>query len=698
MRFLFKVFLLFLYFTPFAQVQPKAIALARFLEKSHYAPRQLNDAFGEAVFRKMLYEMDPFRIYFDADAVQSLASYQSTIDDELNGKPGNFCKTLASSYYKCLLAGEALAKELLKTPITRTQDPFFQYYKLTPYAKDQATYKIRWQQYLRWRIMARVYEKWEYTAEDSTGAMLPAATSAWFKDEEASARNQISKRVEQRLKEHNTGGLAEIETLVNKLYLHTIAQCFDPHSDYFDSGNKKEFSESLSADVLEYGFSLEETEEGEIIIDELKPGGAAWNTGNIYADDKLLQVKTKSGKTVNVKDEGYEAVNNILNEAGQEEIELILRSADGTIRQVKLQKQEAQNEENIVRGYLLNGSKKIGYISLPSFYTNWDEQTGSGCANDLSKEIIKLKREKIDGLILDLRYNGGGSVQEAVEIAGIFIEAGPMSIIRYTSGERSTMKDPSRGSIYDGPLMVLINGQSASASELVAATLQDYKRAIIMGSPTFGKATMQVMLPLDTTIINNRDIDEKKYNPSRKYEDYVKVTMGKIYRVSGETNQLRGVTPDVQLPDAFASLSYTERSLDYALAADTITQSVAFSPLPVTYGGVKLKALQNDVVQDAYFAGLEKWVAEMKAKVEEKKIPLQWEAFADYEKSSMPPLHDDVTAGKFTDSLKTENTSYTRRLLELENPYQKEINQWLLEDLETDPYIRAAFFVLSRIL
>jgi carboxyl-terminal processing protease len=205
------------------------------------------------------------------------------------------------------------------------------------------------------------------------------------------------------------------------LYLHTIAQCFDPHSDYFDSGNKKEFSESLSADVLEYGFSLEETEEGEIIIDELKPGGAAWNTGNIYADDKLLQVKTKSGKTVNVKEEGYEAVNNILDEAGQEEIELILRSADGTIRQVKLQKQEAQNEENIVRGYLLNGSKKIGYISLPSFYTSWDEQTGSGCANDLSKEIVKLKREKIDGLILDLRYNGGGSVQEAVEIAGIFI-------------------------------------------------------------------------------------------------------------------------------------------------------------------------------------------------------------------------------------------------------------------------------------
>ncbi len=403
-------------------------------------------------------------------------------------------------------------------------------------------------------------------------------------------------------------------------------------------------------------------------------------------------------QVTHVKEQGYEAVSKILDEAGQEEIELTLKSADGSTRQVKLQKQEAQNEENIVRGYLLKGSKKIGYISLPSFYTSWDDQSGSGCANDLSKEIIKLKREKIEGLILDLRYNGGGSVQEAVEIAGIFIEAGPMSIIRYTSGERATMKDPSRGSIYDGPLMVLINGQSASASELVAATLQDYKRAIIMGSPSFGKATMQVMLPLDTTIITNRDIDGKKYNPAKKYDDYVKVTMGKIYRVSGETNQLQGVTPDVQLPDAFASMSYTERSLDYALPADTIAQSVPYLPLTMVYANEKLMALQKEVLQDTYFSGLEKWVTDMKIQVAERKIPLQWEAYAAYEKSSTPSFDEGINPGKINDSLQIDNTSYTRRLLELDNAYQKEINQWLLDDLATDPYIRSAFFVLSRIL
>jgi hypothetical protein len=145
-------------------------------------------------------------------------------------------------------------------------------------------------------------------------------------------------------------------------------------------------------------------------------------------------------------------------------------------------------------------------------------------------------------------------------------------------------------------------------------------------------------------------------------------------------------------------MSYTERSLDYALPADTIAKSVGYTPLPVAYADEKRKALQNEVLQDDYFAAMEKWVTQMKVKVAGKKIPLQWEAYAAYEKSSTPPTDNGIGSGKFTDSLKAENTSYTRRLLELDNDYQKEINQWLLDDLTTDPYIRSAFFVLSRIL
>jgi len=698
MRFLFRTLIIFLCPLPaHAQLQPKAITLKRFIEKAHYAPRPVNDDFSKAVFTKMLDEIDPFRLYLDATQIKQLEKYQNTIDDELNGTTGNFCKDLAAVYHQSLIAGETIAKDLLLQPFKYEGAQSFHYGEKAPFAKDATVLKQRWQQYLQWRMLARIYEQWEYLANDSANATLPAVKSDWFKEKEALARKQLAQRVNDRLKDHTNGTLAETEEMVNTVYLHAIAQCFDPHTDYFDSENKKEFSESLSSDVLEFGFSMAATEEGEIVVSDLKPGSAAWNSGNMYADDKIVQVKTKKGKVVNAKEAGYASVSKVLDEAGSEEIEITLRSADGNTRQVKLAKQEAQNEENLVRGYLLNGPKKIGYIALPSFYTSWDEQTGSGCANDLSKEIIKLKREKIEGLVLDLRYNGGGSLQEAVEIAGIFIEAGPMLLIKDAAGKRATIKDPSRGSIYDGPLIVLINGQSASASELVAATLQDYKRAVIMGGTSFGKATMQIMLPLDTTIISNHNIDEQKFDPKKVYTDYVKVTTGKLYRVNGSTNQQNGVRPDAVVPDAFSALSITERSLAYSLESDTISKTLNYTPLNNLYPVEKIAGPQQEISKTPYFSALAKWVERTAEKAKNSQVPLGWEAFAASEKSDLPPDPGEMERETLTAALKVENTSYTTRLMDLENEYVKESNQWVLEDLLDDPYIRAAYFMITQI-
>ncbi len=689
--------LLFIIRPAFSQVQTKAITLKRFIEQTHISPRPVNDEFSLSVFEKMLDDLDPFRIYFDEARIRQLEKFKATIDNELNGSPGNFCKELSSLYHDALIEGETHAAALLDKPFNYEAPGTFQYGTSIPYAKDAAAAKQRWQQYLQWRMLSRLYEQWEYTAEDSADGGIPAVNSDWFKEMEARTRKLFQQRVKDRLKERTAGGLSKTEEWVNNQFLHAIAQCFDPHTDYFDSGNKKEFSESLSSDVLEFGFSMGANEEGEIVIGELKPGSAAWNSGNIYADDKIVQVKTRQGKVVNAKDAGYNEVSKVLDEADNEEIELTLKSADGNIRKVKLAKQEAKNEENLVRGYLLSGEKKIGYIALPSFYTTWNDHSGSGCANDLSKEIIKLKREKIEGLVLDLRYNGGGSLQEAVEIAGIFIEAGPMLMIKDAAGNRATLKDPSRGSIYDGPLLVLINGQSASASELVAATLQDYKRAVIMGGNSFGKATMQVMLPLDTTIIRNKAIDESKYNPSKEYGDYVKVTTGKLYRISGASNQGAGVRPDAWLPDAFSAFSIAEKNLDYSLVQDTITKTLAYTTLPNLYPVEKIPAVESEILQTPYFSSLKKWISDAAERSKNKKFPLNWPAYAAFEKAAAPPPGIETGKEAFAKNLKVENTSYTNRLMELENEYIKESNLWVLEDLLDDPYIRAAYFLISSI-
>src|SRR5437762_8924227 len=170
-----------------------------------------------------------------------------------------------------------------------------------------------------------------------------------------------------------------------------------------------------------------------------------------------------------------------------------------------LAKEKIETEDDIVKGYVLNGEKKIGYISLPDFYTIWEDESGSGCANDVAKEIVKLKKENIDGLILDVRYNGGGSLGEALQLTGIFIDEGPLLGEKDRNGKLVFLKDPNRGTIYDGPMVLMVNGQSASASEVLAAALQDYHRALIVGSSTYGKATMQEIFPMDT-LTSKRDV------------------------------------------------------------------------------------------------------------------------------------------------------------------------------------------------
>jgi carboxyl-terminal processing protease len=696
MRFLVKTILFCLPMAGLAQVQQKAIVLKRFIEKSHFAPRPVNDSFSTAVYEKMLEQLDYYKIYFTAVQIKSLEKYRYSIDDELNGKPGNFCEALTTAYHNAQEKGEQTGKSLLQMPFSFSANETFQYGKETPYAKDEAALNNRWQHYLGWRILNGIYSQWEILKADSAAALLPEITGSWFKQEEETVRKQILKRVEQRLSQHTKGGLAETQAMIEQMYLGAIANCFDPHTDYFDSKAKDEFSTSLSTEILQYGFSFDETDEGSYVISSLAPGGAAWNSGNIYTGDKILQVKTKSGKVLKAEETNYIELSGLFRDQGKEEIEFTLRSADGNTRQVKLQKQAVQNEENIVRGYVLEGEKKIGYIALPSFYTSWDDQRGSGCANDLSKEIIKLKREKIEGLILDLRYNGGGSVQESIEIAGIFIEAGPMGIIKETGSNSSTLKDPSRGSIYDGPLMVLINGQSASASELVAATLQDYQRAIILGSPSFGKATMQVMLPLDTTLLGKDGLLPDKLSMQKNYVDYAKVTVGKLYRINGSTNQLNGVVPDIDLPDAFESLSYTERSLPYALLADTTTQKVEYRPVANPVKKELLPALRKEVMETPYFTALKQWVDEMKNRSSKNIVPLEWKHYVSYEQSTTPPGLNESSVTAKTKSFTINNSSFTKRLLELENAYQQEMNTILLEGLGNDPYIDVAYKVLCK--
>ena len=211
---------------------------------------------------------------------------------------------------------------------------------------------------------------------------------------------------------------------------------------------------------------------------------------------------------------------------------------------------------------------------MPGFYTDWESDYAKGCANDMAKELIKLKQEKVDGIIIDLRNNGGGSMKEAIELSGIFINAGPVAISVDNNRQPLVHKDPNMGAIYDGPLLVMVNGFSASASELLAASLQDYHRAIIVGSPTFGKASGQGVYPL---------IDKSyAYNRSHKATQFgfTKVTTFKFYRITGASHQQKGIIPHIMLPDLFYKTASDEASLPYALPEDSVVKKTYYKALP----------------------------------------------------------------------------------------------------------------------
>ena len=665
-------------------LQRQTILLKRVIEKNHYKPRPADDAFSADVFDRMLEKLDEYKLYFTAKDIAQLSAYRNKIDDEMRGQSWGFADALAKLYKARLLKADTIANKLLDKPVTFTANETFNYGKGQQPPQDETEYALRWNRFIKWRVISKLMDKFELGELDSV-----KLTKADVLKQEPAVRQGIKERSKKRIAEYVKDPNAAAK-MIGTLYLQTIATNYDPHTEFLPPEEKANLQDAMSSQSSEYGFSLEEGEDGSLKIDGIKPGGAAWKSGNMHDDDKVLQIKPEGEAAIDVKEAGASSVEKVLQDHANKKMQVVVQSADGKVNTVSLQKQQERNEENVVKGFVLHGAKNVGYISLPSFYTNWGEEGGSSCANDVAKEIVKLKKENIEGLILDLRYNGGGSVQEAAELAGIFIDIGPISLIRRKDSKTYVLKDPNRGTIYDGPLELMINGQSASASELVAGTLQDYQRAAIIGSTSFGKATMQGILPLDTTIT-----EEMANNANAKMSElgYVKTTVGKLFRITNKTAQLTGVVPDVPLPDAFEAADYTERSLQFALPSDTIIKPVIYAkgkPVPALLAAQSSKR----VGAETYFTAIQKAVTAMRAVKDEDIVPLQWEAYEKWRKQGETPDEPETKKADATKAPYTvQATAFDMDLYKLD-VYAKETNDERIEDLSDDPYLTEAYLVM----
>jgi len=668
-------------FSQRSSFQEKAWVLKRMIELKHYFPKPVDDSFSIAVFNSVINTADPRGLYFTAPEYKQLSARRYSLDDEINGGNSGFFELFKSLYKRSLTRADSIIMQIQK-PFDFAGKEFISYRQAAgepDFAIDAKAQSTRWQKYLKYKVLTRAYEY----VEDSTELVLKPVLTR----QESSIREKIKKAQLKRIRKYLENPVV-FDAFITNLYLNSIASTFDPHTNYFSPEQKEEFRISVSSEDYFFGIEFNENEKGEIVVENISPGGPAWKSGEINKGDQLISLLWEGQEVQDVETADIEEVFAILDQSNQNPLLFRFRKPDGTMSNVMLKKEKLENEENIVKSYLLKGEKKVGYILLPGFYTEWETESGSSCANDVAKEILKLKKENIEGLILDVRYNGGGSLGETLEMAGIFIDEGPFIAEKTKEQKIITLKDPNRGTIYDGPLVLMVNGQSASASEILAAILQDYNRAVIVGSPTFGKATMQQVFPMDTISARLASMESNK--------DAVKITVAKLFRMDGKTVQLRGVTPDILLPDAFDGLEIGERFEKFALTADTVRKNNYYKLAPKLPVAVLSSRSATRIASHADFIHASKLMSKQRSSLASGTltIPLDVSGFESWAKifHEGPARTEDKTAAYVV-----ENHELDKKFIQ-NNIHAKTINESWLRNLGEDFYLEEAFLVLSDLI
>ncbi len=545
----------------------QANTLLKMFDKYHYTDLVIDEKVSGEIYDDFVKELDDEAFYLTQNDLKLLAPYRTGIQKDITS---NLCKLLEYSTYllkKKLKFADSLVTAYSKKPIdlSKNENYFTDVAKENTFLANDAALAERWYKAYKYAMLDYIF------SHDLKTKSIPEIL-ALEPDIRAKAAAILHRRINFLLQSPEG-----VDNYVTDIFLNVIALRYDPHSYFLTQKNMQKFREALSKDQYAYGFSSDEGDNGETKITALVPGGAAWKSNQLNVGDVLLKVKFENANPVDISYMSNEELHAIFQSATAKRAEFTVRKANGQIQTVILIKSKIRNDDNIVKGYILEGEKKIGYISLPSFYSNFNGKLPSGCANDVAKELVRLQQEKIEGLILDVRDNGGGSMYEAIDLAGIFIDEGPLGMIKDNQQKISTFNDMNRGAAYSGPLLVLVNNQSASASELLSGILQDYNRAVIVGSTTFGKATVQTTFPMDINYNPN-----SKTDPSQIFcnQGYTNITYEKFYRVSSKSHQKTGIKPDVEVPQYYNLDSESEATEKYALVSDTVGKTLTYMALP----------------------------------------------------------------------------------------------------------------------
>ncbi|UUW07071.1 S41 family peptidase [Flavobacterium plurextorum] len=637
------------------------------IQAEHLRPKPVDDSLSVFVFDNLINELDPSRnIFFKSEYDEMAAKYRLNLDDLILENDCSFLTDITSKYIAGLERTKNILEKIQAAPFDYSKKDTIRFYKKSfPfYLKKEDLEKV-WRKKIRYQILDDMAE---------TSDNLDSIKNN-FKSIEAKSRKLILSNEICRI---NT--LLETKTNQNENLYNFFCTYFDPHTAYFSDDSKSSFVASLSKEHLSLGMTVNLNEKNEIIVQELDPNGPAYQTGQIKKGDQIVSVSNQK-ETLQVSCASLESISTMILSEANKSLTITLKRNSGKSFEVYIEKQVMKDEENSVFSFIIGKDSKIGYIKIPSFYADQDGNSRKGCADDVAREIIKLERDNIKGLVIDLIDNGGGSMEEAIKLAGMFVDYGPLSIVIDHTKEKSIINDPFKGVIYKGPIVILVNSNTASASEFFSSIMQDYNRALLVGSSTLGKATMQTILSLDET----------------KNTDFLKITINKFYRVTGKSHQYIGVTPDVVLSEFYEDVYQKESDFPTAIKNDSITSTLKYRPYVKRALIDKLaKNSKARLADNFYFNDIKKINLKIDQLVNTPKaeVPMTIDAVFNQKKIVNSLWKEINTFNDENNPLDVYNSTVNQYLLSA-YPNDKTINQYQMDHLKINPYLNEAVNIIN---
>lgn len=666
------LFILLVSFASFAQDSGKSCQVLEkinsLIQREHFNPKPTDDSLSVYVFETLMSELDQEKNIFLKTEYDALSKHKFLLDDYLKDRNCSFFKEFSSVYKKALERSKTAVEKIKKQKFDYNSNDTIRFTKKEYpfYVKEADVEKV----YIK-RLKYDILDDISMNSKNFDSLQNNFATFEKTAKEKAfeTALCKLTSKLD-----------SDIEKEVRTTFYNAFCSYFDPHTSYFSYDTKSSFLSGLSTSNLSIGLYVMLNEKDELVVEEIVPGGPASRAEIIEKGDQLIKVAGEKGKEFLVSCNSMESIGEVIFADSYRKITLSLRKKDGNQYSVTLEKKIMKAEDHAVFSFVVSkGNSRLGYINIPSFYTDFESNSVQGTSDDVAQEIFKLKKESVDGIIIDLQNNGGGSMEEAIKLSGMFIDSGPISVLTDNKKNQKVLRDFNKGTLYNGPLLVLINGNSASASEFFAAVLQDYNRAILIGATTLGKASMQQILPID-----------------RKEKDFVKLTVEKFYRVSGKSHQQTGVIPDITVPTLYDGIISKEKSFKTALKNDSIILKEGFIPYSRNIIKSLIPLSEKRIKSDAYFNQILEANQKIDTIFKSQKPPILMNFKSIFDDShSIDSIFAEV---KVLIEAKADfiikNTSFAAEVLKTDD-FQKTINDYRIKELQTNASVLESLNIIS---